>query len=232
MGIKQIFSCCSFRLSIGRVGRPKDVRWPRDKPCRSRRCGTRSHLVRSSSEGPLSFGNCLQPRAQRPLTLETTLGGAPPQTHGSVETASASARRRTPQQCQAGHARRLRRQTSASMLVAGAAAVLDQTRMRKDPSLAAALHVRAGKLVVFVGRSLRDEPEVSQHDSLGDRHEAIAVLTDAKTAISAHGLCRAEAPMGYGVPRIAIAGLTPRAWQCAIPSGVETKRSTAPFRIS
>jgi hypothetical protein len=47
-------------------------------------------------------------------------------------------------------------------------------------SFATAFRLTAAASVVCLRRSLRDEPKVSEHDTLGDRHEAIAVLADAK----------------------------------------------------
>jgi hypothetical protein len=47
-------------------------------------------------------------------------------------------------------------------------------------SFAAAFRLTTAESTACLRRSLRDEPEVFEHDALGDRHEAIAVLTDAK----------------------------------------------------
>ena len=47
-------------------------------------------------------------------------------------------------------------------------------------SFATAFRLTTAEPTVCLRRSLRDEPKVSEHDALGDRHEAIAVLADAK----------------------------------------------------
>ena len=45
---------------------------------------------------------------------------------------------------------------------------------------ATALRLTTAESTVCLRRFLCDEPEVFEHDALGDRHEAIAVLTDPK----------------------------------------------------
>ena len=47
-------------------------------------------------------------------------------------------------------------------------------------SFATAFRLTAAASVVCLRRSLRDEPKVSEHHALGDRHQAIAVLPDSE----------------------------------------------------
>ena len=47
-------------------------------------------------------------------------------------------------------------------------------------SFATAFRLTTAEPAVCLRRSLRDEPKEPEHDALGDRHEAIAVLPDPK----------------------------------------------------
>ena len=58
-------------------------------------------------------------------------------------------------------------------------------------SFATAFRLTAAASVVCLRRSLRDEPKVSEHDALGERHETIAVLSDPEDGdLSARAVSR------------------------------------------
>jgi hypothetical protein len=58
-------------------------------------------------------------------------------------------------------------------------------------SFATAFRLTTAEPTVRLRRSLWDEPKVSEHDALGDRHETIAVLSDPEDGdLSARAVSR------------------------------------------